>query len=157
MRALCLALIASTTVLMCGCPAPTPGPLGAPYTVFVPPPGVVEGVSIEQGGETLFEVGTAAVHYEIHMNGSFSGESMTLALPDLPTGVFLPMSTVESLARPFNLAVGDVQNGFFTIWADGTTVPGVYTVTLTVPGTVSPGSTAESQSDTFTLTITPRP
>ena len=157
MRALCLTLVASSMVLMCGCPAPATGPLGAPYTVFVPPPGVAEGLSIEQGGETLFEVGTAAVHYEIHMNGSFSGESMTLALSDVPTGVFLPTSTLEFLNNPFSLAAGDVQNGHFTVWADGTAVPGVYTVTLTVSGTVSPGSTAQSQSDTFTLTITPRP
>lgn len=78
MKVLCFALIGSVTVFASGYPAPAPGPLGASFTVFVPPPGVVDGFSIEQGGATQFEVGTAEIDYEIQMRSGFSGDELTM-------------------------------------------------------------------------------
>jgi len=145
----------SVVLLVCGCAA-TPTPTGDPFVVFAPSPDVAEDVSIEQGGEQSFEVGSAVVHYEIQMNDGFSGASMTIGVAGLPLGVFLPGSDEIAISEPFSLESGAVRNGLFTIWADNTAVPGVYTVTVTVTGTISPGSTTESISDSFTLTVTAR-
>lgn len=157
MRTLPVVSMAMLAVFACGCPAPMTGPPGSPFTLSVPPPDRTDPITIEQGGEALFEVGSALVHYEIQMSGSSSGESMTMEVEDLPTGVFLPESELITLSDPFSLEPGALRNGFFTIWANDAAVPGTYTVTLTVSGLFSPDSTPDEVSDTFALTVTERP
>jgi len=148
--------IGSVVLLVCGCSSSTPTPSGDQFAVFAPSPDVAEDLSIEQGGEQAFEVGSAVLHYEIRMNEGFSGAVMTMGVSGLPAGVFLPDSDEIALSEPFSLKSGAVRNGLFTLWADNTAVPGVYTVTVTVTGTFSPDSTTNSISDTFTLTVTER-
>lgn len=156
MASLVKCLIGLVAAFVCGCAGTASGPLGAAFSVFVPPPGEVIDYVIEQGGETAFEVGTLEIHYEIQMNGIFSGSSLVISVPDLPAGVSIEASVLEGLSKPFDLETDSVRNGHFTIRANSSAAPGTYIATMTVSGIVQPGDTIETRSDTFSLTITER-
>ena len=156
MRDLAISSIVFFVALGAGCSNSTPSLLGPPFLVFIPDPGSVTEYTITQGGEAEFEVGTAELHYEIQMSCSFSSSDLVINIADFPQGVQIEPSIVESVSTPFSLEPNGTRNGLFAIRADASAVPGIYEVTMTVTGTVEPGGAAETQSDTFTLTILER-
>ncbi len=156
MRVLAISSVVFFAAFGAGCSDSAPDLLGAPFLVFIPPPGDATEYTISRGGETEFEIGTAELHYEVQMSGSFSGSDLVIDIADFPQGVQIEPSIVESVTSPFSLEPDGVRNGLFAIRADASAVPGIYEVTMTVTGTVEPGGAAETQSDTFTLTILER-
>ena len=156
MRVFAILSVVYLAALGGGCSDSASGLLGASFLVFIPPPGDVTEYTISQGGETEFEIGTAELHYEVQMSGSFSGSDLVIDIADFPQGVQIEPSIVESVTSPFSLEPDGVRNGLFAIRADASAVPGVYEVTMTVTGTVEPGGASETQSDTFILTVLER-
>ncbi len=156
MRVLAISLLVFLAAFGTGCSDSTPGPLGASFLVFIPDPGSVTEYTITRGGDTEFEIGTAELHYEVQMGGSFSSGDLVIDIADFPQGVQIEPSIVESVTSPFSLEPNGTRNGLFAIRADASAVPGVYEVTMTVTGTIEPGGALETQSDTFTLTILER-